>query len=159
MSKPVLKVDTRRLKRFTAALADVPTFRLGLVGDKAAEAHSDSADAKTVAQIGAEHELGIGVPRRSWLLDWRKDRASHIEKVYAQAFERWGADVSSELTPWLELATRVAVEDIRERIRDGIDPPLTEATKRAKETSSGTKDTPLIRTGQFVSSITYDKEG
>lgn len=111
----------------------------------------------TVAEIAAIHEFGHGVvPERSWLRDFveqnREKLGKMLEVSAIQIFN--GAD--PEVT--MNRFGLAVVGMIKERIIAGIQPGLTEETKREKQRVTGgeAKDTPLIRFGQFVSAIAHE---
>jgi len=156
--KSALKVDRRRLDAMLRAVDRAPSYRIGIIGDEArmtAKGSLGTAEELSVAEVAAMHELGIGVPQRSWLLGWSSEKRSEADKIVQQAFKRWAVDVAVPLNNALEGAMMLLVASIRRRIRAGIAPPLEESTKARKKTSSGSKDTPLIDTGQLVAAITY----
>lgn len=157
MSKYVdVQIDERRLKELLAATADIPSLRVGVIGDEASQQHPD--DGPTNAEIGAWHELGAGVPRRSWLRDWIDANMSTIRTTLYDRLRDAILDERDPRTP-INQAGLKFVGDIQQRIADGIEPPLTEETKRRKMAKSGNaKDTPLIDSDQFRTSITHDLE-
>lgn len=56
------KIDTKKLDNLIKALANPPVARVGILGAKANRSGGNSN-----AEIGARHEFGIGVSKRSWL--------------------------------------------------------------------------------------------
>jgi hypothetical protein len=150
-----IDVDERRLKKLLAATKDLPSLRLGVIGSKAQETHPD--DGPTNAEIGAWHELGAGVPRRSWLRDWID---GNMPKIRSVLYDRLRDALLDDRDPRqsMDQAGMHFTGEVQQRIANGIEPPLTEATKRWKARHGRAKDTPLIDTGQFRSSITHDLE-
>jgi hypothetical protein len=55
-------------KKLAATLGEMGSITLGVQGKEALEKHPESE--LTVGEIAAIHELGLGVPKRSWLLSW-----------------------------------------------------------------------------------------
>lgn len=137
------------------------TIFLGIQGKEAAESKSVKAadgsvsqdDSLTVGAVAAFHELGLGVPERSWLRGWVDENHAMIlddmRRVQRQI-------ILGKLTPdkAAEILGLKWQASIQERITRGIDPPL-EAETIARKGSS----TPLIDTGQIRSAITYLVEG
>jgi len=114
------------------------------------------ADGQTVAQVGAQHEYGAGVPRRSFLrtpFDIKKD---DLDKAIAKQFE----DVfnrGKKAEQALGLIGTVAVNIVKGAFLTGgygewLD--ITDATKEAKGSSQV-----LIDTGTLRNSITYVVRG
>lgn len=129
------------------------SLTLGVVGDKATEPHKD-ADGKpsgiTVGELAAIHELGLGVPERSWLRAWFE--ANH-RTVIVDVKAGLAQVVQGRLTHegLLELLGNKYAAQIKARIIAGVDPPNAESTIQRKGSS-----TPLIDTGQLLSSIGYE---
>jgi len=124
------------------------SVRVGIMGSEAGAAHEEAAGL-TVAEVAEAHEFGVGVPRRSWLLDYvdaTQETARRRIRSVLEAVTRRGLPFG----PGLEQFGQVTVGEIQQRIADRIDPPLSEATIAAKGS-----DVPLINTGQLRSSITY----
>ena len=113
-------------------------------------------DGQTVAQVGAQHEYGAGVPRRSFLrtpFDIKKD---DLDKAIAKQFE----DVfkrGKKAEQALGLIGTVAVNVVKGAFLTrgyGEWPDITEDTKDAKGSSQV-----LIDTGTLRNSITYVVRG
>jgi hypothetical protein len=111
----------------------------------------------SLVEIAAIHEFGApdaGIPQRSWC------RGTVDEKV--QAIRSMQAALARQVIQG-KITGRIAMERLgayivglmQARIARGIEPPLKPATIAAKKG----KETPLIRTGQLRSSITYAVEG
>jgi len=113
-------------------------------------------DGQTVVQVGAQHEFGAGVPRRSFLrtpFDIKKD---DLDKAIAKQFE----DVfkrGKKAEQALGLIGTVAVNISKGAFTSrgyGEWPDITQATKDAKGSSQV-----LIDTGTLRNSITYVVRG
>jgi hypothetical protein len=120
-------------------------------------AAKDQLDAKepatTLAEVLTRHELGIGTPRRSVVVDWfdanEEKLRTDLRKISAAALKR-GASVEQGLQRF----GAMCVGQMQQRIKDGIEPELSDRRKVEKEKLTGSaKDTPLILTGQLRSSI------
>ena len=132
----------KALKKPTA-----PLLRVGVIGDKAVTEHGMGKGA-TVAEIATYHEYGMGVPQRSWLRGYVDENQVRIEQ-YLRNVAKQGL-LTGNLGKAMETMGVVVVGEIQERISDHIPPPLSDRTKKRKGS-----DTPLIDTGQFRSSITF----
>jgi hypothetical protein len=114
------------------------------------------SDGQTVAQVGAQHEYGAGVPRRSFLrtpFDIKKDDLDRaIAKQFEDVFKR-GKNADKALG----LIGTVAVNVVKGAFLTrgyGEWPDITEDTKDAKGSSQV-----LIDTGTLRNSITYVVRG
>lgn len=136
---------TKDLKRFQKTQ---PVVRVGVLGSKAAEDHGGV----TTAFIAAAHELGAGVPRRSWLVDGINENRARIRKMWDYAL---GAAPKGPVILRRQLAVfgALVVGVLQERIAAGILPPLDPRTIRRKGSS-----VPLIDTGQLRTAITHEVE-
>ena len=124
------------------------SVRVGIMGSEAGAAHEEAVG-MTVAEVAEKHEFGIGVPRRSWLLDY-VDATEEMARRRLRSVLEAVTQRKAPLAPGLEQFGQITVGEIQQRIADRIDPPLSEATIAAKGS-----DVPLINTGQLRSSITY----
>ena len=113
-------------------------------------------DGQTVAQVGAQHEFGAGVPRRSFLrtpFSAKKDELeTAIAKQFADVFQR-----GKKTEQALGLIGTVAVNISKGAFTTrgyGEWPDITDATKEAKGSSQV-----LIDTGTLRNSITYVVRG
>lgn len=106
----------------------------------------------TVADVASFHEFGRGVPQRSFIRGWFDERVRENRELLLSQLKRVAA---GKLT--LDVAMqRVALKmeaSVRQRIRAHIPPPLAPVTIARKGSS-----TPLIDTGQLVSSIRAKSE-
>lgn len=123
----------------------------------AAKKRSDGRDSKlTLIDIATIHEFGailrdadgakIGeVPQRSFIRAWfdanqERIQAEFIRRLDANPPEKWSLALE-QLALWIEA-------ELKRNVRRGIPPPLSDATKRRKKSS-----TPLIDTSQLVNAI------
>ena len=113
-------------------------------------------DGQTVAQVGAQHEFGAGVPRRSFLrtpFSAKKDELeTAIAKQFADVFQR-----GKKTEQALGLIGTVAVNISKGAFTTrgyGEWPDITQATKDDKGSSQV-----LIDTGTLRNSITYVVRG
>ena len=119
---------------------------VGVIGDAAGAPHGDGET--TTGDVALFHELGLGNPRRSWLIDTINQHEELIAQTLSEYDKRIVAGTLDEKTA-LDRFGLMLVGLIQERIAAGIDPPNAESTVALKGSS-----TPLIDTGQFRSSIT-----
>lgn len=139
-----VKVDDRRLRALLRAVDRLPSVRVGVLDS------SPSRDGgPSNAQIGAWHELGAGVPRRSWLRDYVNPRASEIRSDLKKAVRAAAAGDDPNIAFGRIGAKHVG--GIQSRISNRIPPPLAQSTVEQKGSN-----VPLIDTGQFRTSITWD---
>lgn len=135
------------------------TFALGLpsvtVGIHAEEGGAAKQDGEglTVADVATIHEFGLGVPERSIVRGFVDENRSEIERILKVSARQVvkGSDPNTQA----ERVGAWAVGKMKERVIAGIEPPLTEETKRQKmkKSGGGPKETPLILTSQLLSSI------
>lgn len=132
------------------------TVRIGVLGEKAGAQHeSAEGGAETVASIAEKHEFGIGVPERSFIRAWYDEQSDdqlrklrNIEARYIKGDE--------PLQSMLDKLGESMVGEIKQRIWAGIKKPLSEMAIELRKGRGNTEDdTPLIDTGQLISSITH----
>lgn len=125
-------------------------LKVGVVGPSARALHAGSSE--TVAMVAARHELGLGVPRRSFVRDTVNMERREIEaELRAIARKVFKSGLSIERG--LSLLGASVVKRIRRRIQSGITPPLAPSTVQQKGSN-----TPLIESGQLLNSITWTLE-
>jgi hypothetical protein len=132
------------------------SVRVGVIGDEAAEAKklADGTQTEdTVADIASAHEFGVGVPRRSFIADYVDGASPDILRWLDREAQAVMAGGNPSVA--MERVGLQIVGGIKQRIQAGIDPPLSE--KRLEQKGEG-KTTPLIDTGQLISSITHAVE-
>jgi hypothetical protein len=117
------------------------------VGIHAAEGSASHGADLTMAELGAIHEFGLGVPARSFVRGYFDENQAAIESKQDAALQRilLGANPRTE-------AERMALElesGMKERILGRIAPPLAESTKRRR----GAGAVPLVATSQLLGSI------
>lgn len=136
------------LKRLTS-----PEVTVGVHQDKGSAI--DEGGDLTVAEIAAIHEYGLGVPERSWLRAFVDENREQLLDMLAKVAVQTASGNGDQAMERFGLAV---VGMVKKRITEGIDPPLTEETKREKMRVTGgkAKDTPLIRFGQFISAIAHE---
>ena len=147
------------LKNTTAYLKNLEKAKRGYiaVGLPAEEVGGTVYDnGQTVAQVGAQHEYGAGVPRRSFLRTPFSAKKDELETAIAKQFE----DVfkrGKKAEQALGLIGTVAVNISKGAFTTrgyGEWPDITQATKDAKGSSQV-----LIDTGILRGSITYVVRG
>ena len=131
-------------------------LRVGIVGGAGEEEHSPGV---TVGDIAGFHEFGDGNnPERSWLRAWFDGDQSNI-KQDVRKVTRLVLEGRMDEQQALDILGAKFVGEIQKRIADGIAPPLLEATVRRKVAMGTGGATPLIATGQFRGSISWEVEG
>lgn len=136
-------------------LAEGQEVVAGITGDKATE--SVDKDFRLV-DVAAVHEFGSlnrHIPQRSFLRATVDAERAKIQDMVAAVTKKCGLGQISPAQALDQLGLGL-VGMIRARIRRGIPPPLKPATIAAKAKDGGTaKNTPLIRTGRLINSITH----
>jgi hypothetical protein len=117
------------------------------VGIHEDEGAGDHGDDLTIADVGAIHEFGLGVPQRSFVRGYFDENAAAIEQAQDAALARIldGADPETE-------AARLGLQmegGMKTRILARIAPPLAESTKRKR----GEGAVPLVDTSQLIGAI------
>lgn len=150
-----VKVKDRGYDALIKRLAKVPPVQVSVgihetEGDQTHEAEGESESDLAIAELGEIHELGLGVPQRSFIGGWVDENETENEARLRKLGE---AVVMGKLRSPEQAMDRFglfAVGSIQERIADGIAPDNTDATVAAKGSS-----TPLIASGQLRAAITY----
>lgn len=133
-----------------------PNVEIGLIGKKGAEGHRKSDEGLRVAELGAIHEFGIGVPERSFLRSTFDAKKGPYGGVLTRTLRAELIQHVKMRTTW-DLSKSVALRrmglkvegDIKARIAQGIPPPnhpITIARKGSSKT--------LIDSGQLRNSVT-----
>lgn len=147
---PVKITDTDKgYKRALAALGPIGGVVLGVQGQKASAPHGPG-EPISVGELAAIHELGLGVPERSWLRAWLDENSRMILDDSKAAIQQV---ILGKLTK--ERALNILglkwVGAIQQRIADGqVTPALAKSTVDRKGSS-----VPLIDTGVLRASITH----
>lgn len=97
----------------------------------------------TLATVGAFHEVGLGVPQRSFLRSTLLQNLTEYQRGFVKALRH------REPRTKLQLLGFKIVADIQSRIRSNIPPELSRLTVSKKGSS-----TALIDTGRLIQSIT-----
>ncbi len=121
---------------------------LGII-DKAEFPHPSSD--LTIGELAAIHELGIGVPERSWLRSWIDGNLTYIQASSAEAWQKIATGQLSRKDA-LDRLGRDWANQIQENILQGnIMPPLAASTVAKKGHA-----TPLIDTMTLIEAIDYE---
>lgn len=148
LNRPV-SVSDRGASRLLRAVEQANfRIRVGVVGKDAEKQHPGAK--MTIAQLAEIHELGLGVPERSFLRAWLEANEAGVEADMRQATKKI---LLGKLTP--EQAAKLLgarwVGQLQVWIAAGnVQPPLAESTKARKGS-----DVPLIDTGQLRSAISF----
>lgn len=163
MTAPAVTEDQGARREYLAMLARLRRLeRLDItVGIHGSDSQRDGSASN--ATIGAVHEFGDParkIPKRSWLRSTLDRERGAILDEMDNAID----DVAQGANPQAR-ATEIGllvVEEVREGIRRGIKPPLSEMTLERRRDKRGSKpanesfgerETPLIDTGQMIQSI------
>jgi hypothetical protein len=134
--------------RVAQMMGEMGAIALGVQGKEAEEQHPNSE--LKVGQVAAIHELGIGVPTRSWLRSWIDANQKRMADETAEALRRVmkGASRKAEL---IELGKKWT-DDVRDQIDKGkIGPALAARTIARK----GGETRPLVDSKALMNAITY----
>jgi hypothetical protein len=126
------------------ALSSPIGVKVGVLEDKPYD------DGMTTADVALIHEYGLGdVPERSFLRAWVDENQQAIEARLKREVEGalFGKQTAQQA---MERFGLWAVGEVKKRIIAGIGPALAAETIARKGSS-----TPLVDTGQFLSSITH----
>lgn len=158
MAAPTFDDRDAGMRALLARLGELPKLRL-TVGVHGVD--DGALDDRSNVHVAATHEFGNParrIPKRSWLRAGIDQNRSEILAEMDGVIDRvaQGAQARAEVQA---LGLQV-VEVLRERMRVGINPPLSPATvERRKARSRKLNDrwsgkfTPLIDTGQLIQSI------
>jgi hypothetical protein len=148
VAKSRVKV-TERGPGFAKLAADLQagTIDLGVQGKEATMSHPNSTE--TIGAIAAMHELGLGVPERSFIRSWIDDNEKMLSADAAAALQSVIAGKESRNKAFSRITTKW-VNAMRKNIADGnIRPPLAATTIARKGHS-----VPLLESGTVLNAIT-----
>lgn len=135
-------------KKLAAELGGMGTLTLGVQGKEAEETHPSGKF--TVGQLALMHELGVGVPERSWLRVWMDENQQRMLAEVRAGYASVMNGTSTRKKVLSELGYKWVAE-LRKNIADGrIKPPLAPSTVAKKGHAI-----PLLETGTLANSITY----
>lgn len=136
------------IAKLAAELGGFGAVHLGVQGKEAEEQHPKAN--MPVGALAGVHELGLGVPRRSWLLDWLTKNQAAMVAAAASAFQ----DVCERRKSRKEALTELGygwTDALRKNISEGhVRPALSPVTIQKKGHSI-----PLLETATLVNAITY----
>jgi hypothetical protein len=158
------RAEIKRLqkKKPTARQMDASVVTVGIHEEQGAATHQQEdnfgegfgqASPPTIAEVGAFHEFGLGVPQRSFIRAWADENDGVNKKRLRKIADAVVSGHISSPRQGLERFGLLAVGEIQRRMADGIEPALDERTVKQKGSS-----VPLIDTGQLRSSITHRVE-
>lgn len=140
-----MAVDDKRSPLLGALEGLGREITIGIHADEGAEDHGGL----TNAELGTIHELGLGVPQRSFVRAYFDENVHEIggdvEAAIARVLEGSDVDLEAEL-----LGAKIEA-GMKERILARIEPGLSEETKRKR----GQDAVPLVDTSQLMGSIRY----
>jgi hypothetical protein len=125
------------------------TIRIGILADEPKKEQDGSESTASLIEVASAHELGLGVPRRSFLADWLSQNEAEVVRTAHKLMARVALgelsneDAANQFGAW-------AVASVQTRIRNRIAPELAAETIARKGSS-----VPLIDTGQLWTSITW----
>jgi hypothetical protein len=139
----------RGFARLAASLAGLGTITLGVQGEGALKKHPNSA--LSIGEVGAIHELGLGVPKRSWLVAWIDAHEQEMMRAAKEALLQVANRRLSRKKAMEQLGYHW-VQELRANInRGGVDgPPLSPWTIKRKG-----HDIPLLDSAALRDEISY----
>jgi hypothetical protein len=152
MARSRVTVKDHGLKSLMKRLQGAPKVRL-TVGVHEDDGAATYPDGTSIAEVATYNELGLGVPRRSFIADWEdENHEQHQADIRKSAEAVVAGSVKSPEQAMDRLGLRF-VGEVQKRIKDGIDPPDAPETVKAKGSS-----TPLIDHGLLWTSIRHKVE-
>lgn len=133
------------MKRLSGGASKVT---VGVHEDEGSAQHSGGGG--TIAEVMSRHELGLGVPQRSFIADYVDENQDKLQgdlRKIGQALVKGTVDSPEQ---GLNRFGLLQVGEVQKRIRDGIEPELEQSTIDKKGSA-----TPLIDTGEGWSSIRH----
>lgn len=120
------------------------------VGIHAPEGDQDKEDSpgQSILDVAECHELGLGVPRRSFIADWADENKERHEAQLSTMAKAVAAGKVESAELGVKRLGVLYVGEVQKRIADGIEPPLEQATIERKGSS-----VPLIETGQMRGAV------
>ncbi len=151
----------RAKERLRGAAARVHQHRVtvGLhetVMGKAKRDYQGKDTQSTLGEVMAAHEFGAGpVPARSWLRDWFDERRAELaERMKAAMHDEYEHYTTGlRRSPAMLAFAQDTLAGLIARLRAGLEPELSPATKRARKRAGLPEGPPLVATEQFVSAL------
>lgn len=138
----------RDYRQVRQQLSQSVAIDVGIDKHRGSEKHPNSD--LTVAEVATINELGLGVPRRSFLRDWFEESATSIQAQISAA----GRLAYVRKLPLGKAADKLGgqyVRQIRARIERGVPPPNAPSTIAQKGSA-----TPLIDTRTLFEAISHE---
>jgi hypothetical protein len=147
-------VDTDHgFKRLLGALGEMGAVTIGVQGDdvnKIHDADNPRKNKRTIGYLAAKHELGLGITKRSFIVDWIDENAAMVQKDAARELR---FVLKGKKTRSVALATNGFkwCKSVRDRMASGgVHPPISADTAARKG-----HDTPLIETYDLHNHVTF----
>lgn len=145
--KAVVKDTDPAFRKLLTRFGEMGQITIGIHPDETNKPHPSGY---TIGEIAEKHELGLGVPRRSWLLDYLDETKRSRAALMREAMKRVIAGKQSRKQAMEGLGYKAA-KGIRDRIAQGrVKPANAASTVRKKKT-----DVPLVETYTLHNHITY----
>ena len=138
-------------KALLKRLTERARVTVGVHEDEGSEDHSGGGG--TIAEVMGRHEIGLGVPRRSFIADYVDENRDELRGKLRTIGKAVIEGKVESVDQAIDRFGLLQVGEVQRRIRAGIDPPLEQATIDAKGS-----DTPLIDTGEGWSSVRHKVE-
>ncbi len=136
-------------KALVESIGEMGGVVIGVQGKEADETYPDSS--MTVGTVAKMHELGLGVPKRSWLVSYVDENESRLKREAGAQMRAVLARRKTRNQALIELGYKWTKE-VRDRVAEGnaAGPPLAESTRAKK--GHGIK---LVETYRFHNAISY----
>lgn len=144
-----IKEKDKGFAKLVASLGEMGHVTIGVQGKEADEKYEDSD--VTVGYVAKIHELGLGVPKRSWLLSHLDANEGRMKREAGALMRAVLARRKTRNQALIEMGFKWTKE-IRDQVAEGrVDgPPLAQSTRDKK--GHGIK---LVETYRFHNAITY----
>ena len=106
-------------------------LQIGIPDDVGDRIH-DAESGLTISELGAIHELGLGVPQRSFIGGWYDENRDRVLARVRQASADFVVGRTKNLELSLRNIARLYGEEMKARMNAGISPELADATVEKK---------------------------
>lgn len=150
------KKALEKLEGFVKKMKKSPSVSVGLP-----KGTNNYPDGTSTIMVGAVHEFGSdarGIPQRSYLRSTINEKRNSYQPFFVKAGKGIFANKSKQVQAMNLLGLKVQ-SDVRQKITDIKEPPLSARTiesRIAKFGAKGTNANPLIDTGHLRQSIHYE---
>ncbi len=148
MSLKIRDRGARKFRQLRIALRDGVEIDVGVSKKDGGQLHPNGRS--TIAEIATAHELGLGVPRRSFLRSWFEENQSSI-LAQLRAAGRLAFKRRTPIIVQAKILGQQFVRQVQGRIAGGVPPPNAPSTIARKGSA-----TPLVDTGTLMQAISAE---